>query len=155
VSKGKLSPDTPIAEVIDELYRLRRSGDQSCLPTVRALLDHEEPMVREEALALLVIKWKREELVPSALRMLATDVDDGVRAQAAIALGTLGPAGVKLGLHAHLSAFALSHDVPERVRVACVEALSTLAGRPTIFEPEMVNDRLIGALMQTIESAQR
>ena len=150
---GELSRDTPIAELIDELYRLRRSGDQTKMPMVQALLAHEEPMVREEALSLLLIRWKLVELVPHALQVLTTDVDDGVRAQAAIGLGALGASGVKLGLHTHLSALARAYDVPERVRVACVEALSALAGQPTILEPEAVTESAITALMQAIENA--
>jgi HEAT repeat protein len=145
------APARSPAELVDALYRARRAGDRSGIAQIERLLDHEDPMVREEAISLLLIKWKSRELLPRAIRILDTDKDDGVRAQAAIGLGALGASGAAPSVYLHLAEQARNRAVPDRVRQACAEALSTIAGRPTLMEVGDVTRARIDELVMAIE----
>lgn len=143
--------DRPPAELINALYQARRSRDRDVTAQIERLLDHEDPMVREEALSLLLIKWKSRELVARAIRILDTDKDDGVRAQAAIGLGALAASGAAPMVYLHLAEQARDVGLPDRVRQACAEALSTIAGKPTLMEVGEVTRARIDELVATIE----
>jgi HEAT repeat protein len=144
------APNRSPGELIEAMYRLRRAGRRDSQADVTRLLDHDEPMVREEAISLLLTKWKCSELVSKALVMLEHDVDDGVRAQAAIGLGAIATAQPLPGLSQRLAKLALETGVPDRVRQACGEALSTMAGRPTLMEPSDIVEARINELMADI-----
>jgi len=149
------TPDRSPAELIDALYRARRSGDQAARAHIQKLLDHEEPMVREEVLSLLLTKWKAGDLVPRAIAMLQTDDDEGVRAQAAIGLGALSASGIAPTVYLRLAELARNPHVPDRVRQACAEALTTIAGKPSLMEVNDVTPARIDELVAVIEKSHK
>ena len=75
--------------LVDSLYAARRGDRRDLAPQVTALLDHEEPIIREEAASLLLAKWKTTSLRERAVTMLDSDPDVGVRCRVAVGLASV------------------------------------------------------------------
>jgi len=74
------------SELIENLGRAERERRHDLRDAVASLTSHEDPLVREQAIGLLLFTWKD---VPSrwiAVRALEADSDFGVRGQAAFGL---------------------------------------------------------------------
>lgn len=74
------------AELIQNLGRAEREERNDLRDFVANLTEHEDPLVREQALSLLLFKWKDAASRWRAVRALENDLDFGVRGQAAFAL---------------------------------------------------------------------
>jgi len=96
---------------------------------VANLLDHEDPVVREEALSLLLVKWKQHDYRPKAVAAIREDVDFGVRATAAYGIVSVSTAKSRQE-DTRLLLFLLSDEDEELgVRQAAYESLLIMFGR--------------------------
>jgi HEAT repeat protein len=74
------------AQLIDALGRARRESRRDLAAQVALLADHDDPLVREEALSTLLSSFGVRAARWRALAALHDDPDFGVRSQAAISL---------------------------------------------------------------------
>src|SRR5690606_30122003 len=70
------------------LSRLAADGRTDLIPLAREWLSHKHPMLRSEAVGMLLVFWRLEEDVPPVIGVLHDDPDDSVRGAAARALST-------------------------------------------------------------------
>lgn len=147
-----LSPDRRAEDLIDALYEARRADRRDLEAEVVQLLNHEEPIVREEAVSLLMSKWKTSRLAEVARELLRSDPDYGVRARAAIGLASIsGGSNRKTDAALLASVFGDANSTQELKR-ACFEALSLMAGRPTYVELDDTDMSQVAALVKEISS---
>ena len=76
-------------DVIWEAYHEDRRDLHAAVAT---LLEHDDPVVREEALSLLLVKWVDVRYRARAAIALIDDADFGVRGRAAIGLASVSSA---------------------------------------------------------------
>jgi|SRR5215213_10986028 len=77
------------AQLIDAIWAAYRADQRDSHGQVSLLLEHDDPVVREEAISLLLIKWRDGRYRDAARAMLDRDSDFGVRAQAALGLAAV------------------------------------------------------------------
>lgn len=150
-----LSPDNDPADLIDALYEARRSGHQDLADQIVLLLDHEEPMVREEAIALLLTKWRMTRFADCGRQMLLHDSDEGVRARAALGVAsTATPESLRADAVVLANVFRDPASAPT-LRQACFEALSLMTGRPRVVELDDTSVRDVELLVAQISAHHR
>jgi hypothetical protein len=145
-----LTPSRDPADLIDAIYEARREKRVDLQSQVELLLEHEEPIVREEAVALLLTTWKRSELRAKAREILEGDEDFGVRGRAAIGLASITSAETRLSDAELLARVFENRETPTAVRLACFEALSLMAGRPTLVELDDTDSQKVRALVAEV-----
>lgn len=119
-------------ELIEALGRAEQNDRRDLLPEVEILTEHDDPLVREQALSLLLSRWKHVPARWRALRALGEDMDFGVRAQAAFSLLNVAtPETRKEDVRAVLDRF-LDEDEDMDARRSYYEALLTFHGRRDI-----------------------
>ena len=74
-----LSASRDPSDLIDAIYAARREQRLDLLSQLVLLLDHDEPMVREEVVGLIFTTWKRGELRSKAVEILETEYPVMVR----------------------------------------------------------------------------
>lgn len=130
------------AQLVNAIWTTYRTGDNSRHRDVSLLLGHDDPVVREEAISLLVGKWRDPRYRSAALAMLDRDADFGVRAQAALGLAAVSTDATR---DEDISVLLkLVGDTAEEVetRGAAYDALLILGGRQDFasamekFDPE-------------------
>jgi hypothetical protein len=85
-----LDPTTnSTAELINNLGRTAREGRRDLSEQVGALTEHEDPLVREEALGALLLAFRDASQRWRAVSAVKEDTDFGVRAQAALSLSSV------------------------------------------------------------------
>lgn len=149
-----LSPWNEPAALVDAIYTARREDRRDLLPQLEALLEHEEPIVREEALALIATKWGVPILKEKVRDMLEHDADVGVRSRAAIGVAALSQRAEWLTDADYLACTVRDSTVPLDVRRACFEALTRLAGRPRLVELDDFDEAGISRLLGQIRARQ-
>lgn len=145
-----LSLQQTAPDLIDALYQARRENRIDLRGKVERLLDHPEPTVREEAVALLLSRWRIADLRAEARRIIVGDPDPGVRARAAIGLAALPDGGHRLADARLLLSFVEDTSVGQILRRACFEALSMMAGQPRLVELDDTSRRVARDLIQEI-----
>ena len=138
-----LSPLNSPAELVNAVFAARRGRRLDLLAELEALLDHEDPVVREEVLALLAITWQIADLRGKARHVLEEDCDPGVRARAAHGENRLADADYLAAQYRHMGN-------PDEVRQACFEGLTRLAGRPAIVNLADTSETKVEKLLATI-----
>ena len=141
--------------MIDAIYAARRETRTDLRDQVVLLLDHEEPIVRSEALGLLTTTWKIRDLRPRVRKVLATDEDSGVRARAAIGLASLASDETRKDDAEFLAKLFQDKRLDSVVRVACFEAISLLAGIPGIFELDDTDATKLHELLEKVAQQER
>ena len=125
------------AALINAIWSVRRSGDQHHIPEILSLLDHTDPVVREEALSLLFVKWEARQYHDRLARMVRKDSDAGVRARAAGALALMSNETTRGEDIAILRDAVLDVHEDEIVRKASYEGLLEMIGRPGLLNDEV------------------
>lgn len=148
-----MSPWLEPTAIIDAIFEARRGNRRDLLPQLELLLDHAEPMVREEVVSLLMTKWGVRSLRTRAREMIERDEDLGVRARAAIGLGSLAQAPTSAEDADYLAERIADRATPPEVRRACFEALTIMAGRPTLVELDDIDAAKVDALVKSIKEA--
>jgi hypothetical protein len=145
-----LSPDRDPADLVDALYAAREAGRKDLQRQVEQLTEHSSPTVREEAVALLLVRWRCASFRDQARRLLARDFDHGVRARVAFGLATIST-GTQRVADAQLLAevFAAKHS-EAHLKCACFEALRWMVSRPTIVELDDTDPQAVTALLAEI-----
>lgn len=145
-----LSPDRPPADLIDALYEARREERRDLVEAVAVLMDHDDPIVREEAVSLLITTWQVKEFRDITRRMLRYDPDEGVRARAALGLATIATVQSRMD-DAMLLAGVYSEPAASHVlQLACLEALSLMVGHPIIAEQDDLGPKAVQRLLDQI-----
>lgn len=132
--KMSLSSDADVPDLIDQLYQARRSGRVELAPSLIPLLRHTEALVREEAVSLLLTKWRLVSLHSDAQHFLRADDDEGVRSRAALGFAATSTAQTRVQDAQTLAEAFNAEETTSTVRAACVEALHLLLGRAIIIE---------------------
>jgi hypothetical protein len=145
-----LSPSRDPADLIDAIFAVRRQDRRDLQTQIERLLDHAEPIVREEALALLLTRWKTRSLRPTARRLLLKDRDAGVRARAALGLASISTPDTRREDAQLLAEVFDELGVPPQLRCACVEALALMAGRPRLVELDDASRSDVEGLLREI-----
>lgn len=145
-----LSAHREPADLIDAIYEVRRSNRRDLRDQIERLLEHDEPMVREEALSLLLTKWGISTLRSKGRQLLQSDKDFGVRAHAAIGLASVADASTRRDDAALLAAVFNEAGVQPELKCACFEALSLLVGRPTLVELDDTDPKKVQDLLNEI-----
>lgn len=78
-----------VVQTLDWLYSLPRSRVPEMEPRVEQLLAHEHPFVREEAIRILVTRWKSKRLRKRSMSMMLNDDSEEVRSAAAYSLSAI------------------------------------------------------------------
>jgi hypothetical protein len=84
-----LSPNRAPADLVEAIYAARREDRPDLQPQVERLTQHSSPTVREEAAALLLVRWHCVDFREEARRLLIEDLDAGVRARVALGLAMI------------------------------------------------------------------
>jgi HEAT repeat protein len=121
--------DKPASQLIDAIWAARQGGRMDLHPAVAALLEHEDPIVREEALSLLLVKWSLRQYRPKAAAMLLQDEDFGVRGRAAIGLAAVSDPSTRREDVAVLVRTLKDADEDMETRRASYEALLLMTNR--------------------------
>jgi HEAT repeat protein len=138
------------ADLVDALYAARREDRRDLRGQVELLLRHGDPIVREEALSLLLVKWGVADLRSAARDLLLGDPDSGVRARAAFALAAVSEGAARHEVAQLLADVYLANADSAPVRRACFEGLSFLAGQPRLVELDDTDRRQVNSLLATI-----
>lgn len=147
-----LSPSRDAADLVDAIYEARRNDRRDLQGHVELLLDHVEPIVREEAWSLLLVKWGIGALRDRARRALHHDQDFGVRARVAIGLASVATGQTRREDAVLLERVFNEVAIKAELKQACFEALSLMAGRPTYVELDDTDSEKVNALVQEIAS---
>jgi HEAT repeat protein len=123
--------------LINAIWAVRRSGDRNHMPEILSLLDHSDPVVREEALSLLFVKWEARQYHDRLVRMIRSDSDTGVRARAAGALALMSNETTRGEDIAILRDAVLDVHDDDNVRKASYEGLLEMIGRPGMLDDEV------------------
>ena len=145
-----LSPQRAPADLIDALYQARRDNRRDLSGVAAALLDHDDAIVREEAISLLLTKWEVHELRHRVQRMLLDDEDAGVRARAALGLASIATPQTRQEDAALLADVFREPASTFELQCACVEALSLMVGRPFVAERDDVGPKAVEQLLAEI-----
>lgn len=118
-------------QLLAMLEEVRRLDRRDLRDEVVALLNHEDPVVREEALSLLLVTWRERLARPVALKALESPAEDfGVRGLAAIGLASTSSPATRSEDIKTLLGRALDRTEDSGVRRAAYEALLLMHGRP-------------------------
>jgi hypothetical protein len=145
-----LSGSNDPGSLIDAIFAARRLGRKDLRPQLELLLDHGEPMVREEAVGLLLTKWRTHSLRDKATELLLNDPDAGVRARVAIGLAAVTSAKTRSEDAELLARLFADLTLPGNLRQACFEALSLMAGHPAVVELDDTSLRQVRELLDEI-----
>jgi HEAT repeat protein len=119
--KIDLSPGRPGPDLIDAIWAARRADRTDLRADLVRLLEHEDPVVREEVVSLLFVRWNDATLRDRLVRLVRADPDFGVRSRAVGALaGLAGSGGEDAGL---IREVLFDPDEDPVVRKSCYEAL--------------------------------
>ena len=132
-SRIDLSPWRPASELIDALWAVRRSGRKELEAEVLRLLHHEDPIVREEAISLLFVKWQAASQRDRLVDALRSDSDFGVRSRAAWALALTCDSNTRQSDCGILCSIVLNREEDAEVRKACYEALHRVVRREDVM----------------------
>lgn len=88
-----LSPWNDPDTLLEVMSRVPVEPQPHLLGAIARLLDHEDPDIREEALRILVTRWKDESFRRKAIAMLRFDPGTNVRSAAAYAIAGSSSAG--------------------------------------------------------------
>src|ERR1700741_2539767 len=77
------------AQLIDAIWQAYREGRRDLQDRIASLLEHDDPVVREEAIGLLLVRWADVRYRARALSLLASDTDFGVRSSAVMGLASV------------------------------------------------------------------
>jgi len=117
------------ADLVDALWAVRRTNDTSRRDEVALLATHEDGIVRQEALSLLLTKWRDIDFRPLAMEMVQSDEDVAVRSRAALGIASVSSTETRAADVALLRGILLDSDEDVEVRRSCYEALSLIDGR--------------------------
>jgi len=145
-----LSPLNSPGELVNAVFAARRGRRLDLLAELEALLDHDDPVVREEVLALLAITWRIPDLRARARLMLEEDIDPGVRARAALSVASLARGGDRFTDADFLVTQYRNRSNPEEVRQACFEGLTLLAGRPAVVDLAETSEAKVAELLAAV-----
>ena len=127
------------AQLIEAMGCLGDDDRRDLIQAVESLTEHSDPLVREEALRLLLSKWRAVGARWRGVRALEHDEDFGVRAQAALSLARSSIAAT----HDEDGRLILSHFLDDleddATRRSCYDALLMLHERgdfPTGHGPD-------------------
>lgn len=87
-SAADLVPWKDPDDLLEVLHRMGKEPVRELRESIAGLLDHEDPDVREEALRVLVTRWKDRSFRGKAVGALQYDPDDAVRSAAAFAVAS-------------------------------------------------------------------
>ena|SRR5688572_22475353 len=140
------------SQMIDAIWEARRQNRTDLAGRVVSLLEHSSPMVREEALNLLAVKWRKPEAVQYARHLIHNDPDFGVRSAAAWAIGMLSdPSPDSISI---LRTIILDARENVYVREAAYQGLCRLLGKsvPALSDPAEAGRILDLAWVQNLGS---
>lgn len=126
------------AQLVDAIWKAFRDNRRDLHAVISLLIDHEDPVVREEALSVLLVKWTDIRYRRRAAMALIDDPDFGVRARAALGLASVCSEATRgEDIRLLLRTLCDSEEDPE-TRRSSYEALFLIAGRhdfPTRARP--------------------
>ena len=141
--------------ILEALYKVPKVQQPGLVGVISPLLDHTDPYIREEAIRILVTRWKLERYRDWAADMLVHDEAPDVRGAAAYALAAVATPTTSAE-HTELLLDALQNtDEEPNVRGAAYDALLILHRNPAFptkkrdFDPDLDVD------WQWIESLSR
>jgi HEAT repeat protein len=115
--------------LVNAIWQVRRENRRDLRSDVARLLEHEDPIVREEAISLLFVRWEEKGLRSQLMGLIRFDPDFGVRSRAAGALALLSNQATRREDIRVLSAVVLNREEDQEVRRACYEALYRVTNR--------------------------
>jgi HEAT repeat protein len=141
-------------QILKALYEMPKVRQPVVVNTIARLLDHPDPYIREEAVRILVTRWKEETYRGRAAEMLISDEAPDVRGAAAYALAAVANDATRIEDTKLLCGVLLnSHEEPN-VRGAAYDALLIMYRNPAFptkmrdFDPDLDVDwqwvRLLG-----------
>ncbi|MGH7562550.1 MAG: HEAT repeat domain-containing protein [Gemmatimonadales bacterium] len=125
-----LAPTREPVALLQALNSIRRDGRRDRRAEVLELIGHPSPLVREEALSLLLSGWKEADVRADALAALRHDPDFGVRTTAAIGLAGVSSEATAQQDTEVLAAVVRDTNEDVDVRRAAYEALCLIHRRP-------------------------
>lgn len=129
VNPRRLSRHEDADLLLEALYEID-DRDTSLRAEVAALLEHEDPDVRAEAVRILIRRWKDREARPVAFDLLTSDPDDEVREAAAYALAGSGTPETRDRDTEALLSVVQDKGLSLGVRAAAYDGLLILYRRP-------------------------
>lgn len=111
------------SDLVNAIWEVRRANRRDLKGEVAQLLEHDSPIVREEAISLLFVRWAERELRPQLVELIRSDPDPGVRSRAAGALAILSDEATRNEDGDVLRAIVLNRREESSVRQASYEAL--------------------------------
>jgi hypothetical protein len=117
------------AELIDAIWQAFRDDRRDLQEAIAQLTEHEDPLVREEAIGLLLTKWRVISERRRAVEALPRDPDFGVRAAAAYGLAAVSTVATKQADVCLLLERLLTPSEMPNTKQASYEALLIMFGR--------------------------
>lgn len=129
--------------ILEALYQVPRERQHALEAAISPLLSHDDPDIREEALRILVTRWKDAAYRHKTAQMLISDPAPTVRGAAAYALTAISDEFTKSEHTALLLNTLLDESEEPNVRGAAYDALLILHRRQAFptkqreFDPEL------------------
>ena len=143
---SKLDPRRDPHLILEALYTVPKVQQPGLVGVIAPLLDHSDAYIREEAIRILVTRWKLERYLDRAADMLVSDKAPDVRGAAAYALAAAATETTRVK-HTRLLLDSLRNtDEEPNVRGAAYDALLILYRNPAFptkkrdFDPDLDAD---------------
>ena len=125
---GDLQPWEDPDDLLEALYKLGeqtrgQAGGAELTKTVAALLDHEDEDIRQEALRLLLVQWKVQDVRDQAVELLRLDSSEAVRGTAAYGIAATSTSATHRDDVRTLLGILVDETQPVHVRGAAYKAL--------------------------------
>jgi HEAT repeat protein len=130
IREADLNPWTDGDDLIRMLGQLGDQQRDELLDAVTRLLEHEDPDVREEALRLLLVRWKVRGLHHYGLQALTNDPTPEIRALAAYGVAATSSETSRMQDVTVLKSVVTNDDESHHVRGAAYDALLIIFRRP-------------------------
>lgn len=121
--RHELHPWHDADDLLKALYRLGKEPVDELRDAVRALLDHHDPDIREEALRVLLTRWKSRDAREHAVAAVQGDPAPQVRCAAATAIAATALPETRAHDTELLLSIVLDESENTEVRGAAYEAL--------------------------------
>lgn len=143
ITAADLSPaGKPGSALINAIWTAYREDRRDLHAAILRLIDYEDPVVREEAISLLYVRWSDKKSRVRLVTVLRDDDDFGVRTRAAFALACISDHATRAEDVSILSRLLRDRAEDPETRRAAYEGLLLIAGRHDFpektshFDPE-------------------
>lgn len=129
-TEADLFPWNDPDDLLEALYGIGKEPKPELRDSVARLLEHEDPDIREEAIRILVTRWKDYSFRAHTVNALRFDADVAVRSAAAFGVASVSTEKNQAEDTRFLLAILLDESQPKNLRGAVYDALLIIYRNP-------------------------